>query len=116
MIQPRNPHGVNNSAVSCVTSVLDAYWTLLDRFQQNVPIQSVPRLNIIHIAIIDNLPTPIAGFRSYERNFPLQLVHAIIKVKTVQLIQGDDDPIFDRPPVELFARPLIQESIAILVI
>ena len=55
------------------------------------------------------------GFWSYERNF-FQLAHAIIKVKTVQPVQGDDDPIFDRPPVESFARPLIQESIAILVI
>ena len=77
--------------------------------------QSIPRLNITHIAIIDNLSIPIVGFWSYERNF-FQLAYAIIKVKTVQPVQGDDDPIFDRPPVEPFARPLIQESIAILVI
>ena len=78
--------------------------------------QSIPRLNIIHIAIIDNLPIPIAGLWSYERNFSLHLVHSIIKVKTVQPVQGDDDPIFDRPLVEPFVRTLIQEGIAILVI
>lgn len=78
--------------------------------------QSVPRLNIIHIAIIDNLPISIARLRSYERNFSLHLVHSIIKVKIVQPVQGDDDPIFDRPPVEPFVRTLIQEDIAIPVI